>query len=244
MFHLKTMITLRRFDIVERFPIVEDEVTSDYALDLLDFLPPPPVLINDELDTVTDLIQIQRSSFRTRRVELGELHLQKLCDLVTKLELAFERLVSEEKGRKKKINERKFIWTAEIVTPEKDSRFKWTAEKKGLERSYKYTAEIKGKGGAYPPIERTYTVKVSNGDSSSSESEREEKIKKKKYQKVKKGKSVVSNAQMVDIEGPSDHGGIVLRQVRAVLSYNFFNRFLKQCLRSSNYCLIEFKSVN
>ncbi|KAI3471050.1 hypothetical protein Pfo_027713 [Paulownia fortunei] len=209
------------------FPIVEDDL--DHAFDLLDFSHPPPVLF-DEFDTVTDLIQIEKTPFRTstrrvsRRVGLGELYLQTLCDRVSDLELGFERLVREEKARKKKIGEKKYTWTAEIESPEKDLKYQWTAEIKGgkdekktLEKSYKWTAQIKGKGGEYLPIERTYTVKVHSGDSSSeSEKETDRKKKKKKGEKVKeKGKPVGSTTRIVEIEEPSDHGGIVLRQVFA-----------------------------
>ncbi|KAK4385112.1 BAG family molecular chaperone regulator 7 [Sesamum angolense] len=201
------------------FPIVEDE------LDLLSFTPNPPLLL-DDFDTITDLIQIEETPFHTstrrvtRRVGLGELYLQTLSDRVSALELGFNRLVGEEKSKKKKVGERKYTWTAEIKSPEKDRKYKWTAEikdgkdeKKGPEKSYKWTAEIKRKGGESLPIEQTYTIKVSSGDSSS---ESEEKTKKKKCEKGKgkgKGKSVGSTTRIVEIEEPSAHGAIVLRQV-------------------------------
>ncbi|KAI3458289.1 hypothetical protein Pfo_014952 [Paulownia fortunei] len=200
------------------FPIVEG------TIDLLNFTPTPPALF-DDFNTITDLIQIDETPFHTstrrvtRRVGLGELYLQRLSDRVSALELGFDRLVGEEKSRKKKLGERKYTWTAEIKSPENDRKYKWTAEikdgkdeKKGLEKSYKLTAEIKRKGAENLPIEKTYTIKVSSGDSSS---ESEEK-KTKKCGKVKeKGKQVGSTARIVEIEEPSDHGGIVLRQVFA-----------------------------
>ncbi|KAL2227203.1 BAG family molecular chaperone regulator 7 [Sesamum indicum] len=201
------------------FPIVEDE------LDLLTFTPNPPLLL-DDFDTITDLIQIEETPFHTstrrvtRRVGLGELYLQTLSDRVSALELGFNRLVREERSKKNKFGERKYTWTAEIKSPEKDRKYKWTAEikdgkddKKGPEKSYKWTAEIKRKGGESLPIEQTYTIKVSSGDSSS---ESEEKTKQKKCEKGKgkgKGKSVGSTTRIVEIEEPSDHGAIVLRQV-------------------------------
>ncbi|KAK6145636.1 hypothetical protein DH2020_022456 [Rehmannia glutinosa] len=245
------MSRFRRFDIVERtpsylleetsiftppnphflnpcfptFPIFEDEF--DHALDLLESSHPRPTPF-DEFETVTDLIQIEKTPFRTstrrvsRRVGLGELYLQTLCDRVSDLELGLERLVREEKARKKKIIEKKYTWTAEIESPEKQQKYKWTAEikdeKKGLEKNYKWTAQIKGKGSKYLPIERTYTVKVHSGDSSSDSEEEtdKKKNKKKKGEKVKeKGKSVGSTARVVEIEEPSDNGGTVLRQVFA-----------------------------
>ncbi|KAK6132176.1 hypothetical protein DH2020_034077 [Rehmannia glutinosa] len=205
------------------FPIVEDEL--DYTLDLLSFTPTPPAL-SDDFDTITDLIQIDETPFHTstrrvtRRVGLAEAHLQKLSDRVSALESGFDRLAKEEKSKKKKFGERRYTWTAEVKSPETDRKYKWTAEikdgkdeKKGLEKSYKLTAEIKRKGADNSPIEQTYTFKVSNGGSSG---ESEEDKKKKKCEKVKdKGKTVKSAARVVEIEEPSDHGGIVLRQVFA-----------------------------
>ncbi|KAK6145665.1 hypothetical protein DH2020_022485 [Rehmannia glutinosa] len=241
------MSRFRRFDIVERTPSYLLEETSIFTPPIPHFLNPcfPSFpIFNDELDflesshlrrtlfdefeTVTDLIQIEKTPFRTstrrvsRRVGLGELYLQSLCDRVSDLELGLERLVREEKARKKKIIERKYTWTAEIESPEKQQKYKWTAEikeeKKGLGKNYKWTAQIKGKGSKYLPIERTYTVKVHSGDSSSDSEEETDKKKKKnkKGEKVKeKGKSVGSTARVVEIEEPSDNGGIVLRQVFA-----------------------------
>ncbi|KAL0356474.1 UNVERIFIED_CONTAM: BAG family molecular chaperone regulator 7 [Sesamum radiatum] len=175
------------------FPIVEDE------LDLLSFAPNPPLLL-DDFDTITDLIQIEESPFHTstrsvtRRVGLGELYLQTLSDRVSALELGFNRLVREEEGKKKKVGERKYTWTAEIKSPEKDRKYKWVAEikdgkneKKGPEKCYKWTAEIKRKGGESLPIEQTYTIKVSSGDSSS---ESEEKTKKKKCERERERERV------------------------------------------------------
>ncbi|GFP88260.1 bag family molecular chaperone regulator 7 [Phtheirospermum japonicum] len=184
------------------FPIVEDEL--DYTFDLLNLAPTPPPLF-DEFGTITDLIQIDETPFHTtstrrvtRRVGLGDLHLHALSDRVSALELGFDRLAREEKiQKKKKFGERRYTWTAED-------------EKKGLEKNYKWTAEIKRKGADRVPIEQTYTIKVSSGG------EPEEEEKKKKCEKAKgKGKAVGSTARIVEIEEPSDHGGIVLRQVVA-----------------------------
>ncbi|GFP88259.1 bag family molecular chaperone regulator 7 [Phtheirospermum japonicum] len=205
------------------FPIVEDEL--DYTFDLLNLAPTPPALF-DEFGTITDLIQIDETPFHTtstrrvtRRVGLGDLHLHALSDRVSALELGFDRLAREEKiQKKKKFGERRYTWTAEVKSPEVDRKYKWTAEikdgkdeKKGLEKNYKWTAEIKRKGADRVPIEQTYTIKVSSGG------EPEEEEKKKKCEKAKgKGKAVGSTARIVEIEEPSDHGGIVLRQVGIV----------------------------
>lgn len=210
------MSRLRRFDIVEHrhhqltpsyffkqtsifdsrnpwFPILEQDLDLD--LDLLTLAPPTPLFL-DEFDAAADLIQIHRASARRRSPEL---YLQALSDRVSALELGFDRL-SEKEEREK---ERKYTWTAEIKSPGDERKYKWTAEKKGLARSYKVTTEIKRRGEA----EQTYTFKVSSG-----EEEKKKVEKKKKCEKVKeKEKSV--GARLVEIEEPSDHGGIVLRQV-------------------------------
>ncbi|KAG6429245.1 hypothetical protein SASPL_107290 [Salvia splendens] len=164
------------------FPIPED---------VLQFHTSPPFFF-DEFDAVTELIQIETALFR--RVGLGELQLQALCDRVSDLELGFERLQRE---KKKKFEEKKYSWTAEIGTAEKHRKYKWSTEIKGGEdekKTYKWTAQIKGDG---CPVERTYTVEVSSG--------------KPKKNKVKK-ENAKSDPRTIQIEEPSDHGAIVLRQ--------------------------------
>ncbi|KAL6581385.1 hypothetical protein OROMI_007308 [Orobanche minor] len=214
------------------FPIFEDEV--DHTVDLVSFPHPIPTLFDgfDPL-SVTDLNQIEKTSFRTstrqltRRVGPGELHLQTLCDRVSSLELDLERLVREKRARKKKTGERKYTWTTEIERPEESLKYEWTAEikdgksekKKGLKKSYKWTAQIKGKGSKYFPTEQMYTVKVQSRDSSSeSEYETEKKkTNKKRSDKVKeKGKSAMgSTARIVEIEEPSGNADIILRKIFA-----------------------------
>ncbi|XP_016443207.1 BAG family molecular chaperone regulator 7-like [Nicotiana tabacum] len=202
---------------------IEDEL--DTTLDLLcpnTFT--PTTLLDlaspfDDVDTITDLIQIERTPFYTstrrvhRRVGLGT-ELQSLSDRVSEL----ERLFIEEKKKKKskKVGERKYTWTAEIKSPEKDGvdrKYKWIAEvkdgkKKGaLDKSYKFTAEIKGKN----EDSRTYTFKASNAGGDDSESEKKE----KKDNKKKKCEKSEGSTRIVEIEEPSDHGALVLRQVFA-----------------------------
>ncbi|XP_009796142.1 BAG family molecular chaperone regulator 7 [Nicotiana sylvestris] len=202
---------------------IEDEL--DTTLDLLcpnTFT--PTTLLDlaspfDDVDTITDLIQIERTPFYTstrrvhRRVGLGT-ELQSLSDRVSEL----ERLFIEEKKKKKskKVGERKYTWTAEIKSPEKDGvdrKYKWIAEvkdgkKKGaLDKSYKFTAEIKGKN----EDSRTYTFKASNAGGDDSESEKKE----KKHNKKKKCEKSEGSTRIVEIEEPSDHGALVLRQVFA-----------------------------
>ncbi|KAL7146526.1 hypothetical protein ABFS83_06G047000 [Erythranthe nasuta] len=206
------------------FPIVEDEL--DYALDLLSFAPAPPVSF-DRFAAFADLIQIDETPLHTstrrvtRRVGIDELYLHALSDRVSALELGFDRLAKEEKSRKKKSVDRKYTWTAEIKRPEDERKYKWTADiksgkdaKKAPEKSYKWTAEIKRNGAGNFPIEQTYTIKVTSGNKNS-ESVEEKKKTKKKPEKVKEFKSVGSTARIVDIEEPSDHGGVVLRKVFA-----------------------------
>ncbi|KAK4350740.1 hypothetical protein RND71_030053 [Anisodus tanguticus] len=221
------MSRLRRLDVVEYSPCpsfflketsiftpktyIEDELES--TLDLLCSKPTLLDLISpfDDFDTITDLIQIKRIPFytTTRRVGLGT-QLQTLSDRVAALERQFK------KKKENKVGERKYTWTAEIKSPEKDGvdrKYKWIAEvkdgmKKGaFDKSYKFTAEIKGKS-EDSPVSRTYTFNASN---TSDGDETEKKVKK---DKKKTGKSV-GNATVIEIEEPSDHGAIVLRQVFA-----------------------------
>lgn len=218
------------------FPSLPVEDEFDVALDLLcpstcsralfDLTSP----FDDDFDAVTDLVQIERTPFyssakRVRQRRAGfrsELYtLQTLCDRVSALELGFDRLFKkEEEKKKKRVGERKYTWTAELKSPEEDGldrAYKWVAEvkdgKKGaLEKTYKVTAEIKGKG-EDSPISRTYTFKSSTkdaGECNAAEKKKEDEDKKKK-------KKAVSCARVVEIEEPSDHGAIILRQVYIIL---------------------------
>ncbi|CAN4085293.1 unnamed protein product [Withania somnifera] len=170
----------------------------------------------DEFDTIIDLIQIERTPFYRlihHRVGLGT-ELQCLSDRVTGLE---RRLLGEKKKKSNnRIGERKYTWTAEIKSPEKegvDRKYKLVAEVKdgkkrgALDKSYKFTAEIKGKG----EDSRTYSFKASNA---SDGDENEKKENKDKMKKCESGKPVGST-RLVDIEEPPHHGALVLRQVFA-----------------------------
>ncbi|KAG6391897.1 hypothetical protein SASPL_149661 [Salvia splendens] len=184
-----------------RFELLEHHLYPSYFLQQTSISSPPtpyfPILEEEldlltfplhEFDAVADLIQIHR---RRRASPF----LEALSDRVSALELGLAERES-----------RKYTWTAEIKAPGDERKYKWTAETgKGIARSYEVTAEVKRKGA----IEQTYTFKVSSGDSQL------EKKKKKKSEKVKeKGKkSVVS--RIVEVEEPSYHGGIVLRQAFA-----------------------------
>lgn len=191
------------------------------TLSLLDF----PTPFDPLCDSVTDLIQIETTPFcsynykrRVSRVNSSELYLRELCDRVSALESKFDRLV-EVKRDKKKLNEldRKYSWTAEIKGGV-DRKYKWTAEiegddeKKGRrgERKYQWVTEIKGKDDE----KKTYTLKATiAGDKKEKDQEKEKK--EKKVKKSKDAEKGSSSTRIVEIEEPSDHGAVVLRQAFA-----------------------------
>ncbi|XAR66139.1 hypothetical protein NMG60_11012243 [Bertholletia excelsa] len=208
------------------FPSFSVQDKLDLAFDLLNPTPIPE-LINftspfPHFDSVTDLIQVDKTPFytSTRRIQhrvnrfRTESYLQSLCDRVSVLERSFDRLVNVSGG------DRKYTWTAKIKGAE-DRKYEWTAEiKRGKKekekatpvKNLKWTAEIKDKDDEECPITRSYTFKASTGDESdSSGSEKKEKQKDKK--KKKKGEK--QKIRAVEIEGPSDHGAVVIRQAFA-----------------------------
>lgn len=150
------------------------------------------------------------------------MYLRELCDRVSALESKFDRLV-EVKREKKKLSEldRKYSWTAEIKGGV-DRKYKWTAEiegddeKKGKrgERKYQWVTEINGKDDE----KKTYTLKATiAGDKKEKDQEKETETEKKE-KKVKKSKNAEkgsSSTRIVEIEEPSDHGAVVLRQAFA-----------------------------
>lgn len=174
-------------------------------------------------DSVTDLIRIDQkpsisSCWRMQRVERlgGEVVLRSLSDRVSELESRFDRLLKINGGGR----DRKYTWTAEIKSPSKhgvDRKYQWITEIKegkkkeeGIEKTYKLTAEIEGKG-AEGPLSRKYTFKASSGDAGDS-SESKKKDKHKKDSNKKKGKQE-NGTRVVEIEELEDHGAVVLRQV-------------------------------
>ncbi|EPS71684.1 hypothetical protein M569_03076 [Genlisea aurea] len=236
------MSRIRRFEVVEHFPRYESSIFPfPNAAVLGDPFFPPHSIFEDELhqalgfprfsktrpfsfedfEAVIDLIQIDETPFRsstrrvTHRFDSGDLYLQALSDRVSALESGFHRLIWEEE----EASDRKYTWTAEIKSPEKDRKYKWaaeiknlpeknyklTAEKKLPEKNYKWTAEIKEKRDGGVPLERKYKIEVSE------EANSKKKKKKNITEKVKKS----SPARIVEIEEPSDHGAVVLRQVFA-----------------------------
>ncbi|XP_062153722.1 BAG family molecular chaperone regulator 7 [Alnus glutinosa] len=220
--HYHPSLFLRETSIFAAEPLafpsfVEEAFDLSLGLDLLNPKPSPIAFF----DAVTDLVRINETpSFasyrRIQRVEKRRgpehFYLQSLCDRVSELESRFDRLVNaREKG-----GDRKYTWTAEIKSPEKDGverKYKWTAEIKGgkkkvggTEKNYKWTEEIKGRGEAGRPIARTYTFKASSGDVGDCSGLKENK---------KKGLKGESDMHVVEIEDPADHGAVILRQAFA-----------------------------
>ncbi|KAF5731070.1 putative BCL-2-associated athanogene 7 [Tripterygium wilfordii] len=203
------------------FVIEEPEPDFNFAIDLLNPTPSPFELF----DTYTDLIQVERTpsfySYKRIHQRVGaEQSLLTLCDRVSELESKFDRLLNAKVSS----GDRKYTWTADVKGP-LDRKYKLTAEikedkkkkeekKAGIEKNYKWTAQIKGKG---ENGLRSYTFKASSGDAGeSSGSDEEEKEKKKKKKSCKKDEKKGKCAtRLVEIEEPSDHGAIVLRQAFA-----------------------------
>ncbi|XP_030441080.2 BAG family molecular chaperone regulator 7 [Syzygium oleosum] len=215
-------------------PFLEEPEDIGLALDLLSPANPSPF---DLLDTVEDLVQIERTSpfgsYRRvlQRVRPERYFLQSLCDRVSALESRFDRLVTARGSGG--APDRKYTWTAEIKGREADRKYKWTAEIKagkkekdkekekhhhhhlhhhrGGPKSYKWTSEIKEKG--EEGYTRTYTWKSSTGgdaDDSDAKSHRHKKEKKKEKKKEDK-----CATRVVEIEEPSRHEAAVLRQAFA-----------------------------
>ncbi|KAI8564602.1 hypothetical protein RHMOL_Rhmol03G0193200 [Rhododendron molle] len=221
------------------FPFQHDHL--DFALDLLRPTAKPALIDFHDFDTITDLIQIDRTPHHTSTRRLvhhrvgSESYLQSLCDRVSALELSFDKLLDAEKPHH--CGDRKYTWTAEVNDKHGlDRKYKWTAEIKGgekkkekkekekkdsikgggVEKKYRWSAEIKDKR-QESPVSRRYVFEVSTGDGSEgSESEKKEKEKDKKVKKKECGNGGGPRARVVEIEEPSDnHGAFVLRQAFA-----------------------------
>ncbi|KAK1366672.1 BCL-2-associated athanogene 7 [Heracleum sosnowskyi] len=178
----------------------------------LDLLITPPFFDLLELATPTHLL--------TRRLKQPQLtptefYLQSLSDRVSALE---STLLSPKPKPKL---DRKYTWTAEISSPEKDGldrKYKLTTEikagKKKEEKAYKWTAQIKGKG-ENSKVNRKYTFEASV-DNAGDELKKKEKKKEKNDVVYKKTKKVVP-ARVVEIEEEEEaaQGAIVLRQAFA-----------------------------
>ncbi|XP_004514522.1 BAG family molecular chaperone regulator 7 [Cicer arietinum] len=136
---------------------------------------------------------------------------------------------------------RKYTWTADIKGAEKngfDRKYKWIAQiveeenkkkkkndsklKSAVVKNVKWTAEIKGKGEDSGNT-RKYTFEVGSGDDAEkkkknlnvNEKEKEkEKVNEKEKEKEKEKKKE-SRFRIVEIEEPTDHKVVVLRQAFA-----------------------------
>ncbi|KAK7263851.1 hypothetical protein RJT34_31448 [Clitoria ternatea] len=206
------MTRFRRFELIEEPspffftetltlpPFPEDSLSLD--LDLL-LLPP-------SFDVVADLVRAPVFSYRRVHRQLGtDLCLRSLSDRVSDLESRFDRLVGGKSG-----DDRKYTWTAEIKGAEKngfDRKYKWVAEiveeekKKVMSaKNIKWTAEIKGKG-EDSGSSRKYTFQV---ESDGAEKKEKEKVEEKEK---KKGNGV----RIVEIQEPTGHRDLVLRQAFA-----------------------------
>ncbi|KAK9060967.1 hypothetical protein SSX86_018147 [Deinandra increscens subsp. villosa] len=206
------------------FPF-ESTTELDLALDLLNPTFPSLDLASpfDDFHTITDLIHVERrtpfgtASARklvTRRrsaTTTAESYLQSLSDRVSALELGFDLV---EKQKEKAKSDRKYTWTAEINSSEKnglDRKYKVTTEIKGgkkKEKTCKWTAEIKRKGDDV----RKYTFTASSANAAIEDVNGSEKEKEKNKKKDKKKEKA---PRIVEIQGSPDHGAILLKQAFA-----------------------------
>ncbi|KAL1813862.1 hypothetical protein DCAR_0626246 [Daucus carota subsp. sativus] len=181
------------------------QIFSPFLTQPLDLLVTPPFF--DLLEPPTQLV--------TRRVTPTEFYLQSLSDRLT----ALESTILPPKPKPKL--DRKYTWTAEISSDEKDGldrKYKLTTEIKGgkkkEEKSYKWTAQIKGKGDN-AKVNRKYTFEACV-DNAEGELKKEKEKKKKNDVVYKKIKKVAAPARVVEIEEEeADQGAIVLRQAFA-----------------------------
>lgn len=201
-------------------PIFPFPPTTDLDLALDFFNPTHPSLdLLSPFDTITDLIHVERrtpsgtTSARKlttrRRSTAAELYLQSLSDRVSALELDFDLINEKEKEKVK--SDRKYTWTAEINSSDKDGldrTYKLVTEIKGgkkKEKSCKWTAEIKRKG----QDARKYSFTASTANAAIEDDSESEKNKKKNKKKDKKKEKT---ARIVEIQGSPDHGALVLKQ--------------------------------
>nr|XP_043631687.1 BAG family molecular chaperone regulator 7 [Erigeron canadensis] len=212
-------------------PLPSDDFDFDSPLDLFAFPSLDDIIFSPPFLTVTDLVQIHRTTtplciassrnLITRR-RSSDLYLKALSDRVSALELAFDLVNDDKKPAKSSSLDRKYTWTAEINSPEKnglDRKYKVTTEIKGgkkKEKTSKWTAEIKKKGEDVRKY--TFTASTANAGVEDSESQvvKKEKNNNKKTSTKKKEKS----PRIVEIQGEPDHGALLLKQA--------FNRALER----------------
>ncbi|KAL1324801.1 BAG family molecular chaperone regulator 7 isoform X1 [Arachis ipaensis] len=190
-------------------------------------------LFEDTVDSVADLIvpphsaalALRRVKHRVEKQHETELFLQNLSDRVSELEYRFDRVLAAKRcGGVGGVGDRKYTWTAEIKGAERngfDRKYKWVAEiveeekrKAAAARNIKWTAEIKGKGEESGNT-RKYTFEVESADAEKKKKNKE-KEKETEHEKKKKGSAL----RIVEIEEPSDHRTLVLRQKAGTSNYN------------------------
>ncbi|RZC63819.1 hypothetical protein C5167_025568 [Papaver somniferum] len=223
------------------FPSFEDDeefLGFNLKPDLCLFNSPPPQCLFtpfDFFDNVADLIQIEKTPFqstykriRQRSAGGNDAYIKSLCDRVAALETGLDRVSKEKKmmKTKKKNNvkppppqqqDRKYSWTAEIKTDDKDGvdrKYKWSAEIKSgededdVQKNYKWIAEIRGKGKEAAST-RTYTYKASTLPSSAGHENVDKNKDKKKKEKNKDSSSGKSTVQIE--EEPVDPRVVALK---------------------------------
>ncbi|KAK9103179.1 hypothetical protein Sjap_020433 [Stephania japonica] len=218
------------------FHLVDDDL--DFAFDLLNpnptfdlytrtttttkslLLSPPTPDPLQLLDGFADLFQIDAYK-RIHERNATDLCLRSLADRVAALELGLGRAIDAKKVREQ---DRKYSWTAEIKSGEKDGldrKYKWIAEVKGakkksdVEKSYKWIAEFKGKG-KDSPVSRTYTFKASTAPPPRVDDKQSKDSAKKDEKKTKKNNGC-DGTRVVCIEEAENNnqGALFLRQAFA-----------------------------
>ncbi|KAK4777269.1 hypothetical protein SAY87_017456 [Trapa incisa] len=218
-------------------PYYRERIIS--SLDLLAFEPTPFELFHTVTDLIQlDKTPCLSSYRRTHHRILPESsYLLSLSDRISALESKFDRLIS---SRRIAATDRKYTLTTEIKGVDTHRKYKFIAAIEGAReeqqekhrdhhgrhhshnhhknkegKSYKWTADLKNKGEEVP-VTWTYTWKASNRDayesSDSGSEKKEKKDKKDKKHNEKKCKKGRSFTRMVEIEEPTDHGSVVLRQ--------------------------------
>ncbi|MED6149610.1 hypothetical protein PIB30_064117 [Stylosanthes scabra] len=188
-------------------------------------------LFEDTFESVADLIvpppsaaiALRRVKHRVEKQLEAEHFLQNLSDRVSELEHRFDRVLAGKRCGGGGVGDRKYTWTTEIKGAEKngfDRKYKWVAEiveeekRKAKAKNIKWTAEIKGRGEESGNT-RKYTFEVESDDAEKKrekEKKEKEKVKENEHEKKKKKGS---SLRIVEIEEPSDHRAVVLRQAFA-----------------------------
>ncbi|XP_076897317.1 uncharacterized protein LOC143550573 [Bidens hawaiensis] len=199
-------------DLALSFPSLD--LVSPFDDVITDFIQIKPF---DDVITRSKIITTTRRLRPTTATRLEQLYLKSLADRVSALELGFGDVVEQRQKAVKSAgvkSDRKYTWTAEINSGEKDGvdrKYKLTTEIKGgkkKETSRKWTAEIKRKGDDV----RKYTFTASTADANAIE---EDDVKEEKKDKDNKKKKKKNGPRIVEIQGVPDHGTVLLKQAFA-----------------------------